>query len=97
MSTSEILGCSFSEAYEILEGRDYSNGCRDRQIDHIIPLSWGKTEEELIRLSHISNLQYLSKGENLIKSNKLEPRYFITEVLDNFADIIYRQILKEIL
>jgi hypothetical protein len=40
-------------------------------IDHIIPLSFAKTEEELYILCHYTNLQPLWAEENLKKSNKI--------------------------
>lgn len=41
-------------------------------IDHIIPLSSAKTEEELLELNHFSNLQPLcSKVNRDIKKNHL--------------------------
>lgn len=40
-------------------------------IDHIIPISSGKTEDEVIKLCHYSNLQPLWAEENLLKSNKI--------------------------
>lgn len=41
-------------------------------IDHIIPISSGKNEEEIFKLNHFSNLRPLSKAENLIKGNNYE-------------------------
>ena len=41
------------------------------QIDHIIPISSGKTEDEVIKLCHYSNLQPLWAEENLLKSDKI--------------------------
>jgi hypothetical protein len=43
-------------------------------IDHIIPLSSAKTEEEVYLLWHYSNLRPLSAQENLKKSNKTNER-----------------------
>lgn len=41
------------------------------QIDHKIPISSAKTEEEIIKLSHYTNLQPMWWEENNKKSNKL--------------------------
>ena len=43
---------------------------KDMTIDHIIPISSGNTEEEVIKLCHYNNLQPLWAEENLLKSNK---------------------------
>jgi hypothetical protein len=40
-------------------------------IDHIIPLSSAKTEVELMKLFHFSNLQPLWASDNIKKSNKI--------------------------
>jgi len=42
--------------------------CKYCQMDH--PLSSGKTEEDLIRLCHYTNLQLLTAFDNLKKSDK---------------------------
>ena len=41
-------------------------------IDHIIPLATAKTEEEVIKLCHYTNLQLLKAKDNLKKSCKLD-------------------------
>jgi hypothetical protein len=79
----EILGCSFEEFKLHLESKfeDWMNwhnqGKYNGQlnfgwdIDHIIPLSSTKTEEEFIRLNHYTNLQPLcSKMNRDIKKDK---------------------------
>ena len=39
-------------------------------IDHIIPLSWAKNVEEVIKLNHYTNMQPLEASLNLKKNNK---------------------------
>lgn len=73
--TFEIVGCSPQELKEHLEkqfvaGMSWENRT-EWHIDHIIPLSSAKTEEELYKLCHYTNLQPLWAEENLKKSNKI--------------------------
>jgi len=70
-STIEILGCSYEDFKEYLESKfkpwmnwdnkGLYNGTEGYgwDIDHIKPLSSAKTEEELLKLCHFSNLQPL--------------------------------------
>jgi hypothetical protein len=73
--TFEIVGCSPEFLKEHLEkqfkgGMDWDN--RNKwHIDHIIPLSSAKTEEEIYQLSHYTNLQPLWVEDNIIKGNKI--------------------------
>jgi hypothetical protein len=41
------------------------------QLDHIIPSSSAKTEDELIKLNHYSNFQPLKSIDNILKSNNI--------------------------
>jgi len=73
--TFDIVGCSPEFLKEHLE-KQFVNGMswenRDKwHIDHIIPLSSAKTEEELLKLCHYTNLQPLWAKDNLKKSNKI--------------------------
>lgn len=73
--TFEMVGCTPQQLKEHLEkqfkpGMSWDNR-NQWHIDHIIPLSSAKTEEELYKLCHFSNLQPLWVEENLKKSNKL--------------------------
>jgi hypothetical protein len=43
----------------------------DWHLDHIIPLCEAKTEEELFKLNHYTNLQPLWAEDNLKKNRKL--------------------------
>jgi len=76
-TTFEIVGCNPKELKEHIEkqfkiGMSWENyGYYGWHIDHIIPLSSAKTEEDVYRLSHYSNLQPLWCEENYKKGNKI--------------------------
>jgi len=75
-TTFHIIGCTPQELKEHLEkqfinGMDWSNHKQyGWHIDHIIPLSTAKNEEDLYKLCHYTNLQPLWWEDNLKKSNK---------------------------
>lgn len=82
--TYQILGCTYEELRNHLEQQflpwmNWDNqgkydGTLDYgwDIDHIIPISSAKTEEELVKLNHYTNLQPLCSYTNrYIKVNKL--------------------------
>ncbi len=78
--TKEILGCDLDffidyllETYKNNYGVDYDNK-EKVHIDHIIPLATAKTEEDVIKLCHYTNLQLLKAKDNLSKNDKLEWR-----------------------
>jgi hypothetical protein len=75
--TFDIIGCSPKELREHIE-KQFSNemnwenyGQFGWHVDHIIPLSSAKTEEEIYKLSHYTNLQPLWAQDNLKKGNKI--------------------------
>jgi hypothetical protein len=74
----EYLGIDIALYKEYLEnlfqqGMNWNNyGTKGWHIDHIIPLSSAKTEEELIQLFHYTNTQPLWAKDNLIKSARLD-------------------------
>ncbi len=83
--TEEILGCSFDDFKLYLESKfedwmDWENrGLYNGElnygwdIDHKIPISSAKTENDIIRLSHYTNLQPLCSYTNrYIKKDKLD-------------------------
>jgi len=75
-STEQILSCSFIEFKQYLESKFESwmnwdnyglyNGTPNYgwDIDHIIPMSKGLTEDEVIKLNHYTNLQPLCSYYN---------------------------------
>ena len=76
--TAKILGCDFKTFYDYLlktYKENYSedwDGKEDVHIDHIIPISMAKSEEEIIKLCHYTNLQLLKAKDNFEKSDKLD-------------------------
>jgi len=75
--TEEIIGCSLEFfTNHILSqcpvGVTLENfGRYGYHIDHIIPISLAKTEEQVMKLCHYSNLRPLFYTDNLKKSNKI--------------------------
>ena len=75
IKTNNIVGCSLDELCEHLFAtweKNYGtkwNG-EPYHIDHIVPLATAKTEEDVIRLCHYTNLQMLTPEDNMKKSDK---------------------------
>lgn len=73
----KYIGCSKQELKQYLESKfqedmSWNNyGVHGWHIDHIIPLSSAKNEEEIYQFCHYSNLQPLWAKENIKKSNKV--------------------------
>ena len=73
--TESILGCTILE-FKVYIKSKFKKGMTFENIgkwhlDHIIPLSKAKTEQEIIKLNHYTNFQPLWAEENLIKSDKI--------------------------
>jgi hypothetical protein len=73
--TFDIVGCTPEFLKEHLE-RKFTEGMSwDNQgkwhIDHIVPLSSAKTDEEIYKLCHYTNLQPLWAKDNLKKGDKI--------------------------
>jgi len=75
-STQKIIGCDWQtfanylfKTWENRYGTVYAG--EDYHIDHVIPLATAKTEEEVIKLCHYTNLQLLKPKDNLRKGSKI--------------------------
>lgn len=70
--TSKLIGTTASklEAYLILTAINnygyWYEGCA-YHIDHVIPLSWAQSVQEIKKLCHWTNLQYLTPEHNMKK------------------------------
>lgn len=81
--TSIILGCDWETLQAHIESQFYGEmtwesfqkknhiGTSMVEIDHIIPISSAKTEEDVIRLAHFSNLRPMWWWENREKRDKM--------------------------
>lgn len=72
--TLDYLGCTGKELQAYIESL-FINGMSWENkhlwhIDHIIPISSGNSEEEILKLNHYTNLQPLWALDNIKKSNK---------------------------
>lgn len=70
----DILGCSFFQfkcyiESLFLDGMSWDN-YGEWHLDHKIPISWAKTEEEIFKLSHHTNFQPMWMIDNLSKGNR---------------------------
>lgn len=70
-----VVGCSWEELKAHLESKFLPGMSWENrslwEIDHIIPCATAKTEEEMKKLFHFSNLQPLWRSDNLKKGAKL--------------------------
>lgn len=72
-STAEILGCSYDDFIQHIqsqfqEGMTWNNK-GEWHLDHIIPVSSYKDEDELIKLNHYTNFQPLWAEDNMKKGD----------------------------
>ena len=75
--SEKVIGCDWQtltrhlfETWRERYGAVYAG--EDFHIDHIIPLSTAKTDSEVKKLCHYTNLQLLKPEDNLAKSSKFE-------------------------
>ena len=69
----QILGCEYDFFIKYIEDK-FTNGMNwnnhgEWHLDHIVPISSAKTEEDVIKLNHYTNFQPLWAIDNLIKYN----------------------------
>lgn len=74
-SSEDILGCSISFFKEYInsklkKGMTFNN-YGEWHLDHIIPISKAKNEEDVVRLNHYTNFQPLWAKDNLSKKDKI--------------------------
>lgn len=72
--TENIIGCEF-EYFKIYIESQFKDGMcwenyGDWHLDHKTPISWAKSEEDVINLNHYSNFQPMWAYENMSKGNR---------------------------
>lgn len=77
LCSEKLLGCTIEEFRDyILSKCPKGTTLKDfnrygYHIDHIIPISFAKTKEDIVKLCHYTNLQPLWWKDNIVKSNKI--------------------------
>ena len=61
------------------------------ELDHIIPVSLGKTEEEIMALNNYINFQPLWRKDNINKTNKIVWEIIPEENREKYKNIIERK------
>ena len=78
--TCDIIGLNWVNLKCYLEDNPYNfkTDCLDLDTDHIIPISSAKTEEDLYKLTHYTNLQLLPKDYNqhIKRDNPFDREHF---------------------
>jgi hypothetical protein len=73
--TQEMLGADYHTVFNHIQSKFKKGMSWDNHgewhFDHIVPLASAKTEDELIKLCHYTNLQPLWAEENIRKGSKL--------------------------
>lgn len=76
--TYEILGCDYDAFYNhllqtFIDNYGYEwDGIEEAHIDHITPVSTAKTEDDVYKLCHYTNLQLLKAEDNLSKGARVD-------------------------
>lgn len=77
--TENILGCTFSFFKNYLEQRFLPGMTWENRhlwhIDHIMPVASAKTEREIIRLNHYTNLRPLWAADNIRKRDSIPEQF----------------------
>jgi len=87
--TYNMLKCDFEFFMQWLNGiasNGYTYGIGNLHLDHVVPISLAKTENEALLLSHYSNFQLLTAHENFVKGNRFVNPIKLSRVLENHPE-----------
>jgi hypothetical protein len=84
--TYKILQCEYDFFIYFINNianNGYTYGIGNLHLDHVVPVSLGQTEDEVILLCHYSNYQLLSAHENVTKGNRSVKPLNLARVLEH--------------
>ena len=91
--TFKILGCSPEWFYNEWLEKKYNPP--HSHLDHIVPVSLARDEQEVMLLNHYSNFQVLSASDNIKKGNRYISLQGLNKVLANHPNVKFiKQIIK---
>jgi hypothetical protein len=101
-STSVILGCSYEKLKSHLENKftenmNWENRGSYWHIDHVIPLNFSKCKNDVLTLSHYSNLQPLQAALNIAKGDSINHADIESHFNDDKDSPAYKLYLSRIL
>ena len=69
--TYDVIGLNAAEFYQwLMDVSRVTPETHDVHIDHVIPISFAESKDEVLALSHFSNLQWLTHDQNIRKRNE---------------------------
>lgn len=98
-TSGKILGCAFEFFKIYIEGQFKDGMSWDNRsewhLDHKIPISSAKTEDEILRLNHYTNFQPLWAADNIRKSDKMPPKNIQNKIALAYAKATGSELKQE--
>lgn len=93
--TYDIIGLNATEFYQwLISVSRVTPETHDVHIDHVIPISFAQSKDEVLALSHFSNLQWLTHDQNIRKRNE---KIKESDLFRVFEFTPYKQTIEEII
>ena len=93
--TYDVIGLNAAEFYQwLMNVSRVTPETHDVHIDHVIPISFAQSKDEVLALSHFSNLQWLTNDQNIRKRNE---KIKESDLFRVFEFTPYKQTIEEII
>lgn len=93
--TYDVIGLNAAEFYQwLMNVSRVTPETHDVHIDHVIPISFAQSKDEVLALSHFSNLQWLTHDQNIRKRNE---KIKESDLFRVFEFTPYKQTIEEII